>query len=90
MRCEQIAEMTLALLDLNLQGLYHFGGNRPWTLYEIGQYVLDKYNCEKHLLKGIYRHEEQNGPPRIGDVSMNCDKLKSTLTTAEISISDFN
>ena len=88
--CDQIAEMTLALLDLNLRGMYHFGGNRPWTLHEIGQYVLDKYNCREHLLKGIYRHEETNGPPRIGDVSMNCRKLKTALNDAGTSIPDFN
>jgi dTDP-4-dehydrorhamnose reductase len=89
-RCDQIAEMTLALLGQNLRGVYHFGGNRPWTLHEIGQYVCDKYNCCKELLKGIHRHEETNGPPRIGNVSMNCEKLKTTLNTAGISISDFN
>lgn len=88
--CEQIAEMIGPLLSLNLQGLYHFGGNHPWTLHEIGQYVLDKYNCEKHLLKGIYRREETNGPPRIGNVSINCDKLKTILNSAEIAISNFN
>ena len=82
--------MTLALLDLNLRGMYHFGGNRPWTLHEIGQYVLDKHSCPEHLLKGIYRHEETNGPPRIGDVSMNCEKLKTTLNSEGITISDFN
>ena len=88
--CDQIAEMTLLLLSQNLRGVYHFGGNRPWQLYEIGQYVLDKYNCPEHLLKGIYRHEETNGPPRIGDVSMDCSKLKTTLNDVEITISDFN
>ena len=88
--CDQIAEMTPALLSLNLRGIYHFGGNRPWPLYDIGQYVRDKHNCPKHLLKGIYRHEETNGPPRIGNVSMNCTKLKTTLNNAEITISDFN
>lgn len=88
--CDHIAEMIGPLLLLNLQGVYHFGGNRPWTLHEIGQYVLDKYNCPKHLLKGIYRHEETNGPPRIGDVSMNCTKFKTVLNNAKITIPDFN
>lgn len=88
--CDQIAEMTLAMLPLNLRGLYHFGGNQPWTLHEIGQYVQDKYQTPPHLLKGIHRHEEKNGPPRIGDVSMNCTKLKITLNSAQISIPDFN
>ena len=88
--CDQIAEMIGPILSLNLQGVNHFGGNRPWTLHEIGQHVQDTHQTPPHLLKGIYRHEEQNGPPRIGDVSMNCNKLKTTLATAGISISDFN
>ncbi|MHC4882995.1 MAG: SDR family oxidoreductase [Planctomycetota bacterium] len=88
--CEQIAEMIAPMLDLDLQGTYHFGGDRSWTLHEIGQYVRDKHNVAPHLLKGIYRHEEQNGPPRIGNVSMNSTKLKNTLTNAGISVSDFN
>jgi dTDP-4-dehydrorhamnose reductase len=89
-RCEQIAEMIMPVLDLNLSGLYHFGGNQPWTLHQIGQFVQDKHQTPPHLLKGIHRHEEKNGPPRIGDVSMNCNKLKTTFTTAGINISDFN
>jgi dTDP-4-dehydrorhamnose reductase len=89
-RCDQIAEMIGPILSLNLQGMYHFGGNRPWTLHEIGQHVLGKYGCSEHLLKGIYRHEETNGPPRIGDVSMDCNKLKAALNDVEIIISDFN
>jgi dTDP-4-dehydrorhamnose reductase len=88
--CDQIAAMITPMLNLKLEGLYHFGGNRPWTLHEIGQYVLDKYNCCEHLLKGISRHEETDGPPRIGDVSMNCSKLKTALNDAGTSIPDFN
>ena len=87
---EQIAEMIGPLLELDLRGVYHFGGNRPWTLHEIGQYVRDTYNVSPQLLKGIYRHEEQNGPPRIGDVSLNSTKLKTTLSDAGIAIADFN
>ncbi|MCF7958530.1 MAG: sugar nucleotide-binding protein [Phycisphaerae bacterium] len=88
--CGQIGEMALAVLSLDLRGLYHFGGNRSWQLYEIGQYVLEKYKCAKHLLKGISRHEEVDGPPRIGDVSMNCEKLKGVLNDAGIVVSGFN
>ena len=77
--CDQIAEMTVAALNLDLSGIFHFGGKRSWQLYEIGQYVLEKYNCPPHLLKGILRHQEQNGPPRIGDVSMNSTKLLTKL-----------
>ena len=88
--CDQIAEMTTALLNLNPTGLYHFGGEKPWQLYEIGQYVQQKYQTAPELLKGIYRHQEQNGPPRLGDVTMNSSKLKTVLSNSEITIPDFN
>ncbi|MHC5083758.1 MAG: sugar nucleotide-binding protein [Planctomycetota bacterium] len=86
--CDQIGELAPAMPSLS--GLYHFGGNRPWQLYEIGLHVRDQYNVAPHLLKGIYRHQEQNGPPRIGDVSMNSTKLKKQLSTNNITISNFN
>ncbi|MHC4926231.1 MAG: SDR family oxidoreductase [Planctomycetota bacterium] len=87
--CDQIAEMTTALLNLNPTGLYHFGGEKPWQLYEIGQYVQQKYQTAPELLKGIYRHEEQNGPPRLGDVTMNSNKLKSELAKTKIAVDNY-
>ncbi len=88
--CHQIAEMALQVLKLDMRGVYHFGGNRPWQLYEIGKYVVDTYNCTPELLNGINRHEEENGPPRVGDISMNCDKLKAAFNDAGVVITGFN
>jgi len=89
-RCDQIAEMIGPLLSLDLRGVYHFGGNRPWRLHEIGQHVQDTYDTAPHLLKGIHRHEEIDGPPRIGNVALNSTKLKTALNKANITIPDFN
>ncbi|MHC5083757.1 MAG: sugar nucleotide-binding protein [Planctomycetota bacterium] len=86
--CDQISQLAPTLPTLS--GLYNFGGDRAWQLYEIGAYIRDKHNVPPHLLKGICRHEELNGPPRIGNVSMNSAKLKTTLANANISISNFN
>ena len=77
--CDQIAEMTTALLTMDIRGLYHFGGEKPWPLYEIGQYVQDQYQTAPELLKGIYRREEQNCPPRLGNVTLNSSKLNKIL-----------
>ncbi len=88
--CDQIAQMAHAVLALRLKGLYHFGGLRPWQLYEIGKHVVEKYNCDPKLLKGINRHEEVDGPPRVGDITINCDKLKAILSKSGIIIPDFN
>jgi dTDP-4-dehydrorhamnose reductase len=73
--CDEIANMAIAVLANELTGLYHFGGERSWSLHEIGQYVIDKGNYSPALLTGILRHEEKDGPPRIGDVSLNSSRL---------------
>jgi dTDP-4-dehydrorhamnose reductase len=81
--CEEIASVALRTLKYNLTGLYHLGGPKPWSLYEIGMYVLNKDNYDPTLLDGMLRHEEKNGPPRIGDVSLNSTRLNQTLTSIQ-------
>ena len=77
--CAAIGDLVPLLLIKNATGLFHFGGDRRWSLYEIGQYVLSKGNYRPDLLKGMLRHEEIDGPPRIGDVSLNSNHLKRFL-----------
>lgn len=80
--CEEIADMAVKVMKLELRGLYHFGGEKSWSLHEIGRYVLARGPYSPDLLTGIMRCEERNGPPRIGDVSINSGKLKSHLAGA--------
>ncbi len=80
-KCSEISGMALGVLTRELKGLFHFGGDRSWTLHEIGQHVLQRGPYPPHLLKGLMRHQEENGPPRIGDVSLNSTKLKNILRT---------
>lgn len=77
--CLEISSMVLGVLARGLRGLYHFGGPRPWSLHEIGQHVLQRGPYSSHLLKGLLRHQEENGPPRIGDVSLNSTRLRTLL-----------
>ncbi len=77
--CEEISQMAIAALTLELRGLFHLGGERKWSLYDIGKYVQEKGGYSPGLLNGIMRHQEENGPPRIGDVSLNSKKLKNTV-----------
>ncbi len=79
--CEEIVQMTIAALTLEIRGLFHLGGERTWSLYDIGKYVLDKGEYSPDLLNGIMRHQEENGPPRIGDVSLNSNKLRNLMRT---------
>lgn len=60
-------------------GLYHLGGPRAVTLYQIAQIVNRVGGYEPTLLKGCPRLEAGPMPPRAGNVSMCSDKLIATL-----------
>ncbi len=77
--CEEIGRILIAALTLELRGLFHLGGDRKWSLFDIGKYVLDRGGYASGLLHGIMRDQEENGPPRIGDVSLNSRKLRNII-----------
>ncbi len=60
-------------------GLYHAGGPRALTLYQIAQIVNRIGGYDPHLLKGCPRLDAGPMPPRAGNVSMNGDKLVAAL-----------
>jgi dTDP-4-dehydrorhamnose reductase len=62
-----------------LSGLFHAGGPRPITLYQIAQIVNRVGGYDPHLLKGCPRHDAGPIPPRAGNVSMDSTKLIRTL-----------
>ncbi len=77
--CEEIGRMVITALTLGLRGLFHLGGDKRWSLFDIGKYVLDRGGYSSGLLRGITRDQEENGPPRIGDVSLNSSKLRNVI-----------
>jgi dTDP-4-dehydrorhamnose reductase len=68
-----------ALADRSLTGLYHAGGPRRLSLYQIAQIVNRVGGYRPQDLMGCLRHEAGPLPPRAGDVSMNSTKLVRTL-----------
>jgi len=60
-------------------GLYHLGGPRALTLYQIAQIVNRVGGYEPTLLKGCLRREAGPIPPRAGDCTMNSAKLNDLL-----------
>jgi dTDP-4-dehydrorhamnose reductase len=60
-------------------GLYHLGGPRPISLYEIAQIVNRVGGYDPKLLKGCPRAAAGPMPPRAGNVSMRSAKLTSLL-----------
>lgn len=77
--CEEVGKMTATALALELRGLYHLGGEKTWSLFDIGKYVLKKGAYSPDLLNGIMRYQEENGPPRVGNVSLNSNRFRNLI-----------
>ncbi len=63
----------------DLTGLYHAGGTRRLSLYEIAQIVNRIGGYDPELLHGCPRIEAGPLPPRAGDVTMDSGKLAGAL-----------
>src|SRR3984957_5991486 len=67
------------LLAGDESGIFHGGGPRAVTLYQIGQIVNRVGGYAPQLLKGCPRLDAGPIPPRAGNVSMNSSKLVKVL-----------
>ena len=63
----------------DLSGVYHCGGPRTLSLYEIAQIVNRVGGYDPELLIGCPRIEAGPMPPRAGNVTMNSGKLADAL-----------
>jgi dTDP-4-dehydrorhamnose reductase len=72
-------ELCEAVLAGQLAGLYHAGGPRALSLYEIAQIVNRVGGYDPRLLHGCMRIEAGPIPPRAGNVSMCSQKLIDAL-----------
>jgi dTDP-4-dehydrorhamnose reductase len=63
----------------DLCGVYHAGGPRPLSLYQIAQIVNRVGGYDPELLMGCSRQEAGPIPPRAGDVTMNSRALADAL-----------
>lgn len=70
--CEQV-------LAGQLRGLYHAGGPRRLSLYQIAQIVNRVGGYDPDHLRTCSRHEAGPIPPRAGDVTMDSRKLTAVL-----------
>ena len=66
-------------LASDLSGLYHAGGPRSLSLYQIAQIVNRIGGYDPDLLHGCYRHKAGPLPPRAGNVTLNSSKLASVM-----------
>jgi dTDP-4-dehydrorhamnose reductase len=72
-------ELCEAVLASDLAGIYHAGGPRRLSLYQIAQIVNRVGGYDPRLLMGIPRRQAGSIPPRAGDVSMDSSKLAAAL-----------
>jgi dTDP-4-dehydrorhamnose reductase len=67
------------VLASDLSGLYHAGGPRALSLYQIAQIVNRVGGYDPNLLMGCPRRAAGPIPPRAGDVTMNSAALAEAL-----------
>ncbi|MHB1033350.1 MAG: SDR family oxidoreductase [Pirellulales bacterium] len=72
-------ELCEVVLAGDLSGLYHAGGPRRLSLYEIAQVVNRAGGYDPRLLMGMPRHKAGPIPPRAGNVSLDSGKLAAVL-----------
>lgn len=68
-----------SILANHWRGIFHAGGPRRLSLFEIAQVVNRVGGYASELLCGCNRHEAGPMPPRAGDVTMNTDKLTTAF-----------
>jgi dTDP-4-dehydrorhamnose reductase len=67
------------VLASDLTGLYHAGGPRAMSLYQIAQVINRVGGYDPNLLLGCPRIDAGPIPPRAGDVTMNSTALAEAL-----------
>jgi len=72
------------VLASDLNGVYHAGGPRALSLYQIAQVINRVGGYDPRLLMGCRRIEAGPVPPRAGDVTMNSKALIEALNGEEL------
>jgi dTDP-4-dehydrorhamnose reductase len=73
--CDDLNRVFQWFLGNSAPGIWHLGGPRPVTLFQIAQIVNRVGGYDPRLLKGCLRYMAGPMPPRAGNVSMCSGKL---------------
>ncbi len=76
---ECLNEVVEEILAGNMNGLFHAGGPRKLSLYQIAQIVNRVGGYDPELLQGCPRIDAGPTPPRAGNVTMKSDNLFKAL-----------
>ena len=75
-----LSRLCEAVLARGLSGLYHAGGPRPLSLYQIAQIVNRVGGYDPALLVGCEREQAGPIPPRAGNVSLDSGELARAMS----------
>jgi dTDP-4-dehydrorhamnose reductase len=67
------------VLGNRLHGLFHAGGPRRLSLYQIGKIIIEQGGYDPKLLVGCHRDGYDPIPPRAGNVAMDSSRLAAAL-----------
>ena len=74
-----LSRLCEVMLTRQLSGIYHAGGPRRLSLYQIAQVINRVGDYDPKLLYGMPRLHAGPIPPRAGDVTMDSSKLTDAL-----------
>ena len=80
--CLYVQDLNRALagfLGNGARGIFHLGGSRPLSLFQIAQVINRAGGYPPELLMGCPRAEAGPMPPRAGNVGMNTEKVRALL-----------
>ena len=80
--CDDLADAIVSLFSMEVEGVFHVGGPKAVSLYEIGERILNRGNYKPEALRKWARSDDVNGPPRIGNVHLNSTKAERVLGRA--------
>ncbi len=76
---QDLHKVMAFFLRTDWAGIFHVGGGMPLSLFEIAQTINRVGGYAPELLHGCLRHEAGPMPPRAGNVTMDCAKLRSVF-----------
>ena len=72
---EDLALAVVHFFDKKGTGIFHCGGPKEYSLYDIGAHLVEERGYEEEYLIRSSRFLDKNGPPRIGRVTLDSTKF---------------
>lgn len=76
---QDLACGVFRFVEKRMNGLFHFGGPKKYSLYDIGKHLLETYQYPRDCLVRASRFEDVLGLPRVGDISLDSSKFYQRL-----------